>query len=166
MVGIDFALGFIAGEGCFSLVKKSYNKEKPYCVPQFQLGVDPKDAYLVQEVRENFGGIGTVYESEREFKWTVNSKDDMKKMCDIIDQHGSGPWLASQKRDAFQTWRKLVNIHSDGTSDDSDRVEMAHIAQNETLNVDAGGRDAEWVSFIDWYAENRNVYTEANRMSE
>jgi len=164
MVSVDFALGFIAGEGCFSLVKKNYGKEKLYCIPQFQLGVDPTDAYVVQEVRETFGGIGSVYESENEFKWTVNSKEDMLKMCSVINDHDNGPWLASKKREAFKSWEKIVEIHVNGASTDQDRVNMAHIAQNESLNVGSGGSDAEWGSFIDWYAENRNTYPEVGRM--
>lgn len=158
MVSTDFALGFIAGEGNFSLVKKTYSgKDKTYCAPRFQLGVDTSDSYVVLEIREVFGGIGSVYDSGDEFKWTVNGEDDMEKMCNIIDNHDDGPWLATQKREAYQTWKKMVDIYSGGPCDDQDRVEMARLARDEELNVGAGGNDAEWDAFLSEYA-NRNVY--------
>lgn len=169
MVSTDFALGLIAGEGSFTLNKRTYpSKNKPYCYPTFQLCMNVDEKYLVAEVREVFGGVGSISIHEYEYKdstvrWQIQSKEDVVKFCDIVDSHDDGPWLASKKREAYQTWKKMVGIYSNGPCNDRGRVEMAELARDEKLNVGAGGSDANWDSFIEWYGENRNVYPDSER---
>ena len=94
-------------------------------------------------------------------RWQIQSGEDISKFCDVIEMHDSGPWIASKKREAYQTWKKIANIYIGGSSTDQDRVDMASLACDESLNVGAGGTDADWDSFIEWYAKNRNVYPDS-----
>jgi hypothetical protein len=125
------------------------------------------DAYLVTEVRESFGNIGSIHEHERRgadddvIQWSVQAKDDLEKLIDIIDKHEAGPWLASAKKEAYDVWKDIVAIYTDGQCDDQDRVDMATIAYRGELNSGAGGTDADWKQFLDWYESNRNVYPNA-----
>jgi len=162
VIAIDFALGFIAGEGSFT-TSRTWAKGKPYVRPVFHVQLDNDDAYLLTEVRESFANIGEITERDGVIRWEVGSEEDLQKLIKRIDEAAGGPWLASQKREAYQTWKKVVEVYAGGPCDDQDRVDMATTARDGELNVGSGGTDADYQTIIDWYAENRNVYPTAPR---
>lgn len=154
----DIALGVIIGEGSFNLTKKRYSgKEKTYCKPQFQLAMDSSESELIEAVQAEFADVGNVSTTNGVTTWTVNSEDDLEYFRDILEVYGSGMWERSTKYEAFETWKKTVEIYIGGSSNDQERVNMAAIAKKEGLNVGSGGTDVEWESFIEEYAD-RNTY--------
>jgi hypothetical protein len=165
MSGIDFALGFIAGEATFTLDTTFSGVEKPYCKPHFGIHLHERDHYLLQEVREICGNIGTFSHNENDntITWYVSSMDDLQKFRDLIQEGGAGAWFASEKYNSFLVWSDMVDVYCRNyNSTDQDRVDMAAIACRGELNVGAGKTDADYQRILDWYAENQNTYPDAD----
>jgi len=142
----SFVLGFIAGEGCFTVDvnKGSYTI---YLQPRFKVVVDSKDRDTLLNIREVIGGVGNVNEhSDGSTHWDVSSKGECQHVRDYIREHGGKLWLDTDKAENFEVWADIVDIH-EVRSDYVGREQMAELARD--LNKGSGGRERDWDSIIE-----------------
>ena len=149
MVDIDFAIGFIAGEGHFG-VTKNY-QWKPYVCPRFSIQVHERDTELLKEIQnEVFEGVGRFSErgDRPHVQWEVKTKEDVVYLRDKIEAYAPDIWSKSDKFENFNIWKQIVEIHAgEQTTTTEERIEIAELAKN--LNKDAGHNNVDWDEFIE-----------------
>jgi len=162
VTGIEFALGFIAGEGSLGVNTKKASNGKWYCRPYLKVGLDKKDESVLWKIKSTFDNAGRVRKKRggEVVAWEIESSKDLEKFIGIIDNHEpSIGWLVSEKRETYETWKKIVRIYTKKKqTNDQERVNMLSIAEKEGLNFGAGRQEKDYQSIIDWYEENQNVY--------
>lgn len=149
MSDIDFALGFIAGEGTFTL---SMNQTDGNYYPRmrFQVRVHEKDKDAVVACKEAFEGVGSLSDisGRNTVEWVVNSKEDLKYVRDKIDAYAPDIWYSTEKYRNFEVWSDILDIHLGGRTTASQAIEMAEMAR-DGLNVDNGVRREKWNEYIE-----------------
>lgn len=106
----DFTLGFIAGEGSFSidvqpLERRTYNVA---VYPRFQLLVHEKEIVYklcddtgIGEVRERRNGVHT---------WNVRTQEDCVKLIDFIEENSNEYFEATRKFEQYSRWKEAVQL--------------------------------------------------------
>ena len=143
------ALGFIAGEGSFSIVKNTSNS-KPYVGFRFDLQVDAKDGAVVDKMQEVFDGLGTVRHRARSdgrehVAWTVTGKDNLEAFRDIVASYDGPVWTATEKYANFEVWSDALDIYLDGRTGDEQQIQIARLAKG----LNKGFGEQKWDEFIE-----------------
>jgi len=159
MSDIDFALGFIAGEGSFSLTANKANGKR-YPRMKFSIRVHEKDSDAIEECKSVFDNIGKIrtLSEHNEADWTVSSKKDLKHLRDKIENNSSNIWRSTEKYRNFQVWSDILDIHLDGRTTVEQAIEMSKIAKRG-LNVDNGISETKWDKYIEHFKERSNSPT-------
>ena len=103
--------GFIDGEGCFGLYKRS---DSDGWVFRFFLKLRDDDAEILEQLRKEIGGT-VRYEPSQNPKWggqaiwTISSRSECLRLVEILDAH---PLRAKKRRD-YEIWRRAVMLFSD-----------------------------------------------------
>lgn len=147
MVSVDFAAGFIAGEGTFTV---QTNQSRNRIHPEFSVMIHEKDKDTLDALRKFFDSIGSVYDRtdiDNCWHWRVQGQDELLTLIDILDQCES--WKVTEKYDQYVTWRRLVELYTEEYhTKQSTKIEMAELARDE-LNVGLGKSESSWNDFID-----------------
>jgi len=141
------ALGFIAGEGSFSITKTKTSDDRRYVGFRFTLQVHERDRDIVEEMRDFFdaGNVRTQSRGDHNHvAWDIYSKDDLRKFRNTIEECDCKMWKVSEKYENYQVWSEALDIHLDGQTTADQQVEIAEIAKD--LNKDFGGG---WDEFIE-----------------
>lgn len=146
MVSIDFAAGFIAGEGTFT-VQTSQSRNRIH--PEFSVMIHEKDKETLDALQELFDGVGSVYDRTNVddcWHWRVQKQDELLTVIEKLDQCDT--WQVTEKYDQYTTWRRLVELYTDEYhTSQSTKIEMAELARDE-LNVGLGKSEESWDEFI------------------
>lgn len=147
MSDLEFAAGFIAGEGYFG-VSRNY-QWKPYIQPIFTLQLHERDEEILKELNRVFNNCGKItHRNNREHvTWKVVSKEGVKEIRGKLEKVNLDLWKKSDKYKNFTVWSKIVDIHcGEETTTTDERINMAQLAKN--LNKDAGHNNVDWDEFI------------------
>jgi len=159
-----FALGFIAGEGSFSL---THNKadEKVYTKVSFQVQVHTKDKELLLEIKKLFNDIGSIQKSKSNLvSWMVASKEDLAELRKLLNNNNCELWEASEKFENYSVWSEILDIHLDGKNSKCERIEMMKMAKN--LNKENGTSPEKWDSLIKEVKSYESYVCGFNKSSE
>jgi hypothetical protein len=143
---MDFAIGFMAGEGYLG-VSRNY-QWKPYIQPRFSIQLHERDKDTLEELQKSFGGIGKVKErnTRDHVMWKVHTKEGVKKINNEMKNCNLEIWKKTDKYKNFKIWSEIVDIHCGETTTTSERIKMAELAKE--LNKDAGHNNVDWEEFI------------------
>lgn len=114
--------GFVDGEGCFHVHKKTVNGCETYDC-QFSLSLRADDKPILEESRRQLGGIGSIADrperkdggGKPQARWCVSSKAD----CQILREVLRAFPLRAKKRRDFELWSDALDAwldHEPGTS--------------------------------------------------
>jgi site-specific DNA-methyltransferase (adenine-specific) len=111
-IDADFAhwlAGFVDGEGCFSVHKKTVNGCETYDC-QFSLALRADDAPIVEEIQQRLGGIGTIARREPQasnpqVRYCISSQSDCLFLREIFTVF---PLRAKKRRD-FIAWSHALD---------------------------------------------------------
>lgn len=165
MVSKEFILGFIAGEGTFTVGRKRTNG-RYYLAPYFQFRVSGVDENIVRDMWNTFDNIGTVNVAEYDqdygpmVQWRIESKGGCKELARIIYESAPDEWWMTEKGKNFDVWSDIVDIYYDGQTTPEDRITMSELAR-DGLNVSARNSKSEedWNEMISIFEEQRNTDT-------
>jgi len=148
---IDFALGVVAGEGCFTLgTKRAHGKVYPN--PTAVVKVKEHDREMIQTVQDAFEDAGMVFTNAGQVVWQVNGKEDLMYMVEKIRAYAPDVWWDTEKAQNFETWAEIVEIYCDGLNTSEDAVQMFELAK-DGLNQ-SNGSDVDWDEYITLAKEN------------
>jgi hypothetical protein len=142
---IGFLAGFLAGEAYIGLTKNY--QWKPYIQPRLSIQLHERDREVLEQFKEMIG-VGKVKDrtNRDHSEWLVKKKEDLEKICNILDQCDSEMWKSSDKYENYLLWRKAVEMHiGNETTTTEERLEMAEIAKG--LNKDSGHNNVDWNEF-------------------
>lgn len=99
--------GFVDGEGCFSVHKKSVNNCETYDC-QFSISLRADDLPILEEIKRQLGGIGSLASAHRKAKgmekpqsrYCISSKADCQRLRAVFQVF---PLRAKKRRD-FEIW--------------------------------------------------------------
>jgi len=134
-MSIDYALGVIAGEGCFTVGHKTKNGHI-YINPQFTVKMKNKDVETLKSLKNSFDNIGAIKTHGDMSKWDVYGKDNFKHLVNKINKQAPEMWWKSDKAKNFKIWEKIIKIYVNGYNDSDDTAKMFRIA--EELNKNSG----------------------------
>jgi len=148
MISTDFACGFIAGEGSFTLTTRS-RRNSHTITPQLSVIVHKKDEDTLKSLKEYFD-CGKIYDSGRKNEetkmWRVSNKDGLQNVLEILN--GCNSWKVTEKYEQYKVWRESVNLYLvDYHTSVENRIRMAEIDRDE-LNVGLGKSEESWNEFI------------------
>jgi len=147
MENIDYALGFIAGEGCFT-VKKNRSDGRIYLQPAFSVHLHKRDRDSLEGLRETFEGIGTIVDRthhDEGYTWRVRKMEECQYLRDKIEAYAPEQWWESDKAENFVVWGDIVTLHEN--KPDNYKRRMAKRAKH--LNRGNGHTDADWDGVIE-----------------
>lgn len=154
MFDFAFALGFIAGEGTFTLSMNTADG-KHYPRMRFQVRVHENDEGGLCSCRDavqRAAGqeLGSWYDIEGRdtVEWVITSKDELGVLHDTIREHAPEAWRETEKYRNFETWSDILNIHLGGRTTAAQAVEMAKMAR-DGLNVNNGINRQRWNEYIE-----------------
>lgn len=103
--------GFIDGEGCFSISKRT-NVER--YLPRFDLYLRFDDREIIEEIHSTLGMGSVNVRKGRSLSnpcvgWHVSSKKDMLSFCEIVNRF---PLRAKKKHD-YAIWEQAVREYAD-----------------------------------------------------
>lgn len=144
---MDYALGVIAGEGCFTLGHKR-SRGHIYCNPAFIVRLKENDRETLEVIRDAFDGIGNISgdSGRNTVSWCVYGKDNLEHMVKKIRDEAPEGWWKSEKGRNFEVWADIIDIYVGGYNDSDDTAEMFHLA--EELNV-GNGKEGDWGKYAD-----------------
>lgn len=113
----EYIVGFVDGEGCFSITIHIRKDCKRRCEirPAFEMEVSIDDKEVMERIYKNLGNPGQLYilDYKRYEKWrphikikVSNLKDLIEKIIPFFKKHK----LQSKKRDSFETFCKIVSM--------------------------------------------------------
>lgn len=148
-----YALGIIAGEGCFTIAT-SHSNGKVYPNPRLVVMLKNNDTDTLNYLQETFNGIGRINntKSRDTVSWKVRSKEDLKRAKHIIEKQDCKGWQRSEKYKNFKVWAKTVDIYTSGEMTSKNAVKIYKIAKGK-LNNEAG-QNVNWDSYIEQAKEN------------
>lgn len=130
MISAERIMGFVEGEGCFSIgirrvidrkprkLGRKYNIKKPdllRVVPSFRVTIREADNKILWEIKETLG-IGQVYTQKRMppqeniSQYYTRSLEDCAKVRQFFEQHA----FYTRKGQDFQLWCQCLNIINSG----------------------------------------------------
>lgn len=152
-MSLDFALGFIAGEGTFTI---SANRSGGLLYPKMRFSVrihnNDKDGLLA--TYESFDNLGRIQDvnGRDTVSWAVEAKDELEQLRDMIEEHAPSAWWRTEKADNFRVWSNILDIHIDGRTTPEQSVEMFKMAK-DGLNVGRGIDEEQWEEYIEQVSE-------------
>jgi hypothetical protein len=149
MTDIDFVLGFIAGEGTFTLSMNSADG-KYYPRMRFQVRIHERDQEAAVQAREVFEGVGEIADTPGRdtVEWVVRSKDDLEFLRDKIEAYAPDIWWETEKAENFNVWSDILDIHLDGRTTADQAIEMCELAR-DGLNINNGVTRQRWNEYIE-----------------
>jgi hypothetical protein len=153
MRDMDFALGFIAGEGCFT-VKKNTADGRVYLQPAFSVHLHQRDVRALKKLQETFGGIGSIVDRthhDEGYTWRVRKMEECQYLRDEVEESAPDMWWETDKAENFVVWGDIVTFHEN--KPENYKVRMAKRAKS--LNRGSGHTDADWDEIIDRLDEDR-----------
>lgn len=142
----DFALGFIAGEGCFT-VKKNTADGRVYLQPAFSVHLHKRDVSALENLQKTFDGVGTIVDRthhDEGYTWRVRKMEECQYLRDKIESCAPDLWWDTDKAENFVVWGDIVTLHEN--KPDNYKIRMAIRAKD--LNRGNGHTDAEWDEII------------------
>ena len=103
--------GFVDAEGCFLILIRKNNKLKiGWNVElRFQITLHEKDAVLLEQIKKNYFGVGTIYKEQGQVvKFSVLSIKDISVIISHFDKY----YLITQKRADYELFKQAFNIIS------------------------------------------------------
>jgi hypothetical protein len=149
---IEYAIGVIAGEGCFTFGYKRKDGNI-YPNPIFVVKLKDNDVETLKVLKREFNDVGKIsYESGRDMAaWRVHGKEDMKNVVNKIYENGPDGWWESEKAKNFEIWADIIEIYCDGYTDSEQAIEIFDLAKE--LNAD-NGREKNYKGIIKEIEEN------------
>src|SRR5690606_31106558 len=110
----SFVSGFIDAEGCFSIgiidcsaVKTSSRLKSKWDVrPEFKIELNEQDLSLLENIKEFFGGKGTISKVGQKVIYRVRS---LKDLIEILPHFDENP-LITQKRIDLELLKQVINL--------------------------------------------------------
>lgn len=104
-----FITGFTDGEGTFGifLQKSTSSKIGVTIIPLFQIGLHKKDEKLLQDIRANLGGIGSISYGLNTVFLKVQS---LKEILTVVIPHFDKYPLITQKQADYLLFRQIVSM--------------------------------------------------------
>lgn len=99
-----FITGFTDAEGCFNVGLQKNPNGKFYVRPSYQIKVHSRDNLLLMSIKNYFGGIGNIYTTSKDSKFTVRSLDDILKIILHFDNY---PLITKKKCD-FILFKEII----------------------------------------------------------
>lgn len=150
---IGFILGFIAGEGSFNanLHQQDTYKFGVYAGLRFHIGLHQNDKQLLYSLKEYFD-MGRVVERQNNgydsVYWEVKKNDEIKQLCDWIEENKSDWFEESIKHKSYKKWKYLVENRQQLISTYDGMVEFIELAKD--INRDSRGKSvSEWISRLE-----------------
>jgi len=116
----NWVLGFIEGEGCFSIIFKKSGKDpnRRQAIADFTIKLTETERDVLEKLQQFFGGIGHIYfqssDSNRR-RGIINSNDcwafkvtklkEVKKVADFFD---TMDFVSDSKKADFELWKKCM----------------------------------------------------------
>lgn len=144
---LDFALGFIAGEGCFT-VKKNTADGRVYLQPAFSVHLHKRDTEALEKLQYIFDDIGTIVDRTHHDEgkaWRVRKMSECQYMRDRIESDAPECWWNTDKAENFVVWGDIVTLHENKPENYKKRM----AERGKDLNRGNGHTDADWDSIID-----------------
>jgi LAGLIDADG endonuclease len=144
LVSADWVVGFVDGEGCFSIgfVRQPNRRSRRgyktgYQVAHSFVAVQGAKSAAVLDALQSFFGVGAVTVNRRHdnhkehlYRYTVSRRDDLLRV--IIPFFRQNPLLTSKRMD-FETFARCVEIcHEGGHLTSMGLIEIAELT--ETMN--------------------------------
>ena len=126
---LDYVLGIVAGEGCFTVGHKIQNGHI-YINPAFLISLKKKDADTLEVVKNVFDGRGSISVNGDMATWRISGKDNFKFITKTIRENASDAWWKSEKAKNFKLWAEIIDIYTDGYNNSDDTAEMFRIAED------------------------------------
>jgi len=99
-MNLDWLLGFIEGEGCFT------HSSGKYIQPLFIIGIHSRDKEALVKIKD-FVGIGYVIESKKGNMsyYQVHSKSGCMKIIKLLENK---QFILPSRKERFERWKKIV----------------------------------------------------------
>lgn len=121
MADVDprFFLGFVAGEGSFSIgVRKSVEMRTGVAIaPKFEIKMHAEDRETLGELRLATGGYGSIStpDARDHLSWRVSSITECRHLADYIEENADDTlFTTTRKYASYLTWRDCLDIIDDG----------------------------------------------------
>lgn len=144
----DFVLGFIAGEGSFSV---SFQEQTTYEVNvypnfRFYMGVNDWDEEVMEHIYEEIGVGDLIYRSgngKREDQVVIEVRriDEVEEFIGWIDENASKTFKMTDKYESYISWRDAFRIREDAMRDPDKMLELIDTAKE--INGSTKGYSAE-----------------------
>lgn len=180
-MSLDWLLGFIEGEGCFSIaVSQSPNARFSFkAQPHFELTIVIDSALkAIQRLLDSYG-INLHYREDKRSHYNKNQQDCGRIMLSSIPQCRALAELLTplkwhtKKHSDFLKWKQCIELLESEASHNKDKF-MELLQIRDTMNYGKGGKRKYSISFFKEYLEQfpngiipryiRNQYGEFSRV--
>ncbi len=122
MLNKEWLLGFIEGEGCFSIIikKSGISKTAKQIVADFTIKLTESEKEVLEKVREFLGNIGNIYfqsSKSSRGKGLANARDCMafkvtklKEVRNIASLLENMEFISTSKRQEFKAWKECIEL--------------------------------------------------------
>jgi hypothetical protein len=143
-VNIGFVLGFVAGEGCFT-VNIREQAGNIYALPSFALSVSERDEGIVQELCD-LTGLGSVnYRRGGMVAWVISSREECQTFASQLRSAMEGTLFSvTEKSNQLERWVEFMEEYETPKTDEEVRtvVERAKSVNPDSQN---GMSVEEWI---------------------
>jgi len=143
-VNIGFVLGFVAGEGCFT-VNIREQAGNIYALPSFALSVNERDEGIVQELCDLTGLRSVNYRRGGMVAWVISSREECQTFADQLSSAMEGTLFSvTEKSNQLERWVEFMEEYETPKTDEEVRtvVESAKAVNPDSQN---GMSVEEWV---------------------
>jgi len=112
---VDFMLGFVAGEGCFSASVHPEESRRLNVVPQVGFSVGVNESKIIDTLNNEFD-FGDTAKSGDKYTWYVKDHHGREKLIDLIESQENHPFTETKKYQQFKRWKVCHNIYGGETT--------------------------------------------------
>ncbi|MFH1225124.1 MAG: LAGLIDADG family homing endonuclease [Candidatus Diapherotrites archaeon] len=167
MISDEYIMGFVEGEGCFSITLQRYFDRKPRATgrrnnrkhkafpirlaPSFRITIREKDRRVLDEIKEKFG-FGSIYLQRRQgencqdtCQYVVETFGDLFVLVDFFSMQT----FYTQKGEDFRKWAQALEIFkSGGHLTKEGALEICRLRDCMNLRMNKGNRVSEEVKAL------------------
>jgi hypothetical protein len=146
---IGFILGFIAGEGSFT-VNLEEQSGKLYAYPRFKVAVHERDRALLDAMAECVG-LGAVYgHGEDSAEWRIDNQEESQRFAQQVLAAADGSlFTESDKYEQFVRWLDFASEYDQHPTTPEESREVIREAK-EITHADHGHTVEEWVEKLEF----------------
>jgi len=112
MLSKDWLLGYLEGQGSFSVViKKSGHSRRLQVVADFSVKVPSSETKLLEMISKGLGNVGKVYCKDTSAVLKITKLEDVLK---VVTFFSSGKFASSSQAETFSIWAKCVDLIQKG----------------------------------------------------